>query len=214
MSGPILATPRFVQICGIIQSAYNSSENLNVPVEVLNWKRIVESRLSKPGKPFSVHIQSYPPQGKQIRGTLIRYSTRAEIYFLGKESFCWQRYIATKELAHLLIDTPDEYTKRPSSLMEQMISGVPLWLLRKDHAQDDAAFESEKSAMVAAIEMLLPWKHRPHFKKCCDQGKNNLEIAEEFKVPRYIIANMLTPTYFAASQNANNFVDENLAIKT
>ena len=210
MSAGILATPRFVQICGIIQSAYSVLEKQDYPVEVLDWKKAIETRLSKSGNKFSINILGFHPPGDQIRGTLHRYKTKADIFFSEKETFCWQRYIVTKELAHLLIDTPDEYTRRPSSLMEQLISGIPLWLLRKDHAQDDAAFESEKTAMIAAIEMLLPWKHRGPFQKCCDKGKNNQEIAEEFKVPKYVVSNMLTPTYSAASQNANKFVVDNL----
>lgn len=209
----ILATPQLIQVCGIIQNAYSSSQNQAIPVEVPIWKKILEERLSKQGKAFSINIQFFPPQGSQIRGALNRYVTKADIFVSDKEKLPWQRYIATKELAHLLIDTPDQFTHRPSSLMEQLISGIPLWLLRKDHTQEDAAFESEKTAMIAAIEMLLPWKHRSHVQKRCHQGKNNAEIAEEFNVPEYVVSNLLTPTYYAASQNANMFVSENLLAK-
>ena len=208
MSKPIWASPRFVQICGIIRKTYSTSPNKDIPVSVLDWKKIIETRLSKHGKAFLINVQSFPPQGNQIKGTLNRYKSHADIFFSDKETFCWQRYIVAKELAHLLIDTPAEYTVRPSSLMEQLVSGIPLWLLRRDHSQDDAAFDSEMTAMVAGIEMLLPWEHRPHFQKCFEQGKDNLEIAEEFKVPKYVVSNMLTPTYFGASQSANDFFSD------
>lgn len=209
MSAPLLATPQFIKICSIVQKAYGGISNRDMPVSVLDWQNLVENRLSQKSPNFKVNIQGFPRQGAQIRGALVRRITTSDIFFSNSESFCWQRYIATKELAHLLIDEENSYTLHPSSLIEQLISGVPLWLLRNDSQQDSQAFESEKMAMIAATEMLLPWHHRNYFKECCNKGMNNLEIAEAFKVPKNIVSNMLTPTYWACTESANSYIEAN-----
>ena len=62
---------------------------------------------------------------------------------------------------------------------------------------------SESVAMVAAIEMLVPWVHRPNLQAMFDQGMDNFEIASEFRVPRHVISNLRDITYSALSNAAN-----------
>jgi Zn-dependent peptidase ImmA (M78 family) len=200
----IVATDKFVQICGIIQGAFSEISVHGIPVKVNDWKKTIENRLSKPGKNYSIKFESFEPLGSQIIGTLLRYKDHASIYFAANQPLYWQRYIAAKELAHLLIDTPEEYTHSPSGLVSQLIAGIPLGLLRQDHySRGEEAYQSEKLACVAAIEMLLPWKFRGDFNRLVEKGLNPLEISVEFKVPSHIISNLLHPNYRTLSDIAN-----------
>jgi hypothetical protein len=199
----VAPTEKFIEVCGIVQSAFREIETHGIPVEVLRWKQVVEKCLSKPDKKYIITIEGFEPQGTQIKGQLLRYENYAKIFYSTGEPIQWQRYISAKELAHLLIDTEKEYTKKPSSLMGQLISGIPIWVLQQDPHQDEEAFESEKLAMAAAIEMLIPWKYRGHFDKLCDKGLDNYEIAVEFKVPKFVVSNMLTPNFRPLSKLAN-----------
>jgi hypothetical protein len=199
----IVPTDKFIEVCGIVQSAFSEIASHGIPADVLRWKSVVENRLKKSEKNYPIAIEGFEPQGPQIKGQLLRYEDHAKIFYSTGEPVHWQRFISAKELAHLLIDTPKEYTKKPSSLMSQLIAGIPIWVLQQDPHQDEAAFESEKLAIAAAIEMLVPWKFRGHFDGLCDKGWSNYEIAVEFKVPKYVVSNMLTPSYRPLSKLAN-----------
>lgn len=210
MQGGIPPADSFVKLCRVIQKAFSEipSRSPHLPVQVGDWSKIIAARLSKEDAPYVIDMGPIPTPSitaysKQIYGSLSRYTGGAGIRVLDTETYCWQRYIAAKELAHLLIDEPQHYTINPGNLIAQLLSGIPLHYLRKDQDQDDRSFESETQAMVAAIEMLLPWAHRSALQSLVDKGQTPLELAQTFKVPRRVVSTMLAPHYWPASQAAN-----------
>ncbi len=211
MTGGIPPADSFVKLCRVIQQAFSQipPRDASLPTQVGDWQSVIAARLSpRDGPAYRIEIGPVPTpsiQGysKQIYGSLSRFPGGASIRVLDVETYCWQRFIAAKELAHLLIDQPGDYTINPGNLIAELISGIPLHYLRKDQSQDDHSFESETRALVAAIEMLLPWAHRPAFDALVDKGLSPLELAETFKVPRRVVSTMMAPHYRPASAAAN-----------
>jgi hypothetical protein len=102
-------------------------------------------------------------------------------------------------LAHLLIDTDAKhYTQDPVSLVQELVNDVPM--MRADHD-----VHSERWAMVAAIEMLLPWGLRGDLAEMDKEGFSDLQIAEKYKVPEKIVNLMLRSKYREFSLEANSF---------
>jgi hypothetical protein len=204
----IVATDKFIQICGIVQGAFSEFPIHKFPVKVMDWKKVIEKRLSKHGKPpYSITISSFEPLG-QIVATFLRYENKAEISFASTLHPFWQRYIVTKELAHLLIDTPKDYTETPSAVIAQIIAGIPLVLLRESEESGDSSYQSEKLACIAAIEMLLPWRFRDEVQNLQNKGNGPQEIGAAFEVPPHIVSNLLHLSYKPLSEIANTTAEK------
>jgi len=205
---------KFIKACGIVQEAFREiDDNSPPPILVLKWQNLVQKRLSSAGSNYKIQISSFEPvrapDEAQIKGYLLRRNNDAEIFYAENESYCKQRFISAKELAHLLIDGQEAFTKKPSSLMSKLIiSGTPMAFIKKDEDQSMEDFESEMLAMMVATEMLVPWKYRNHFDGLCDKGQSPLEIAQVFKVPENVVKNMLTPMYRQFSVIANSVADK------
>jgi len=130
---------------------------------------------------------------------LLRYDTHAKIIYSQSMNTCWRRFVVCKELAHLLIDTDAEhFTQNPVSLVQELINDVPV--MRTDHD-----INSERLAMIAAIEMLLPWCLRGRLTEMAEEGLSDLQIAQEFRVPEKIVNLMLRSDYGSFSKESNSF---------
>jgi len=199
---PMSVVPRFIQICGKVQKSYASFHGHPVPVVPDDWKSAVEKSLSTT-KSYPITFEWFKPQGDIIKGTLVRSTGSAKIWISEKETVCWQRFIALKELSHLLIDEPNQYTTKPTNLMGQLIQSVPIWAIKRDADQSEEAFLSEKLAVMSAMEMILPWKHRGVVTEMFTRGKDNLEIAKHFKAPQNMVSNLLSITYSGLSTYCN-----------
>jgi hypothetical protein len=156
----------------------------SMPVRVDQLCPLVASRS---GLAVNVSLVNFP-SSRLIKGRLLRYGNRAEIHVSGDQNICWQRFVACKELAHLLLDREDHghFTSDPELLVERLVGD-------KWHQSADMA--SERLAPYGAIEMLIP--------ECCHTtlhamkaaGKSHLEIATHFRVPERMIDRRLHPLY-------------------
>jgi hypothetical protein len=196
-------TERLVDICVLVRDVFRAiSETGITPAAPIKLKELlipaVASRLGTPhGGKFIISAQECDWQASKIRGILLRYNARAEILYSAQLNLCWKRFVVCKELAHLLIDENNEhYTVDPISLVYRMITDV---LPKYD---DD--LESERLAMFAAIELLIPWCLRNEFISMVIDAKTDLEIAHYFRVPQAIVG-FLRRDYFELSAQANSF---------
>jgi len=116
-------------------------------------------------------------QPGQIRGRLLRYRDRAYIEYSSELNTCWTRFVVCKELCHLILDSAEEYTKSPPSFVEQLlgqITGEP----RED-------LVSERTAEIAALELLFPHDLRRSFMELFKNGRLSLlKIATILRIPQ------------------------------
>ena len=118
-------------------------------------------------------------------GRLLRYQKEAIIDINKEQNNCWRRYIATKELSHLIIDRKQEhFTENAEKLVE--------YLLGSSDVQLDASLDSEHLAARFAAEILMPYKFNYML---VDKKNSTYDIAEMFKIPRKIIDVMRSEKY-------------------
>lgn len=146
---------------------------------------------------------------KRFLGRLNKYKLSADIFVAKNDvTFCQQRLIATKELAHLIIDDADT----ESNNIIELISDI---VYQADVAEINEQMQSESLAYHVALDLLFPWEYRKDIKAEYD-AKNiqSIDIAEKFKIPRKDVERCLSDQMFGAYEYLYNAVHEVLdAIK-
>ncbi|MDQ1298625.1 MAG: Peptidase protein, partial [Campylobacterota bacterium] len=132
-----------------------------------------------------INIYSVDWRQHALFGRLLRYEKNAVIDINKDQNNCWRRYIATKELSHLIIDRSREhFTGNAEKLVE--------YLLGTSDVQLDASLDSEHLAARFAAEILMPYKYNYMLE---DKSLSTYDIAEMFKMPRKIIDVMRSEKY-------------------
>ncbi len=120
-----------------------------------------------------------------------RYSVSSSL------TYCWKRFVATKELMHILT----------GSYTDVMTTG-----LVQDAANSRTAYPegnhklltAELFCQCIAIEVLLPWKLRTQVStEFIDSGFDHKAVAEQTRVPTSIIKYFSDPRYFLLSKKEN-----------
>lgn len=143
-----------------------------------------------------IEIFNFPPMGVEnpIAALVHNYEDRAEIYISSAQNYCWQRFLAAKELAHLLICekanqtpiTPGEISSLLSDLINNVFPG------------ENRILQAESYAYYAAIEILLPMEHALDAAQRLNAGDSILELAKKYRMPRKAMELRLTdPTAIA-----------------
>lgn len=86
------------------------------------------------------------------------------------------------------------------SLVQQLITNAPV-------IEAESPIESEWMGIVAAVELLLPWKLRPEIQKMSESGKSDFEIAEFARVPEKFVNLVLRSPYGKTSAKINGRLD-------
>jgi hypothetical protein len=95
---------------------------------------------------------------------------------------------------HLLLDkTPTTWTK---DIVRQIAFNG--W------RYGNGPIDSEDFALCAALEYLLPWRHRPASLDTVD----SLEVAKRFKIPKHFVETFYESGYAAKSAALNQELDE------
>src|SRR5712671_3147751 len=118
---------RFVDVCLTIRDLYSkvTPQNPQAPIQIAGLLiPAVQKRLPLN---FAISLSRRTWRNQRICGGLFRFKTRAIIVYSHDLNMCWRRFVICKELAHLIIDTDDNhFTQDPVSLVQQMITDVPL----------------------------------------------------------------------------------------
>lgn len=120
---------------------------------------------------------------RYIFGRMQRYPSNADIFVSSKLSTCWKRYVAAKELSHLILDTkPTSMTLDTDRTVEWMTrKGMPLGV--------NDALDSEHTAAHFAAELLLPYELSQPLLR--DKNLSPMHIATQFRVPLRIVQSMI-----------------------
>jgi len=147
-----------------------------------------------------IHSGNSPPE---IYAQLHRKQDFAHILVKENEmSYCWQRFVACKELAHLLIDSEGSYTHDvPALVRDLVLHDLPLL---QDHP---AEMTSERLAKIVACEILMPWQCRAIMDKMLEDGRPCIDIAKHFLVPEKIVQQRMDPAWIVQLETAHRDLD-------
>ena len=124
----------------------------------------------------------------------MRWRDSAAVWISADLNTCWSRYVAAKELSHLIID-------RDENSMTTNVGRTIDWMLNMDmDANVHKALDSEHIAAQFAIELLVPY----HISKSMleDSDISSYEIAAIFSVPERIIDAIRQPGYTSMRNEA------------
>jgi Zn-dependent peptidase ImmA (M78 family) len=97
-----------------------------------------------------------------------------------KGNSCWERYIVSKELSHILTgEDKVTWTKDVVELISKLVNGVAI--LKSSNKE---VLQTEYTTPIIAMELLVPYCYNYLLE---DQTKTSLEIATILKVPESII---------------------------
>lgn len=190
---------RPVDVCLVVKDLFKTIGEISSPIKVeeILIPAIAAKLVASTGKPYQIELKCQNWQANQISGWLERYPDHAVIYFSASLNSCWSRFVVCKELAHLLIDSEvKHFTKDPMLLVQELISKLP-------STKFDHDMNSEHLAMMAAIEMLLPWGLRGEMDQMAAAKKSDYEIALKFRAPEAFVNLLLRSPYGDISKKSN-----------
>jgi Zn-dependent peptidase ImmA (M78 family) len=152
-------------------------KNSNIPVSIDDLTTVISKVTDMSIKLYEVDWDG----DNTIKGRLNRYKHNADIFITSQSrvTLCEQRFVATKEMSHLVIDSPHSYTKDIEQLIREIVypNSRVLWA-------NSEQIQSEVLAEVLAAEILFPWSFRDD---CISQLEDGViitrDIAERFKFP-------------------------------
>lgn len=153
---------------------------------------------SRSGEKYTINLQRKPWGSEYLKEIFIRYHDHANICYSVTLNRCWRRFVVCKESAHLLIDDDPkkQFTVNPTELVQQLITGA-------SSLTTGESMKSERLAVFAAIEMLMPWETRNQI----DKTKSDLEIATQFVVPQNMVNLLVRSRYWDISAECHSDFD-------
>jgi Zn-dependent peptidase ImmA (M78 family) len=106
-----------------------------------------------------------------------------------------ERFAAVKELCHVIIDAPEDFSAPDCSLIEKLLQGASPDLL----ALENKGLWSERAAEVMARELLYPHEFRRGDLALLNDNKTTLAaLALKYKVPEIVASRVLKEAYIDA----------------
>lgn len=133
---------------------------------------------------LQVHKDKVPPEQWAIRGFYLSMGTNYEVYILGGQNPCWNRFVRTKELFHMLMDQDCYRTTEIYHHIKEVAAKFP----QIDSIPGRSAV-SEMMAEIAAMEFIFPYERRLIEK--VGRNPDYYRIAEYYKIPQYYVEKYL-----------------------
>jgi Zn-dependent peptidase ImmA (M78 family) len=157
---------------------------------------------------YGVEVEYYlAPDLKDqlLRGMYLRLGNTVRIYLDENLSRPWSRYVAIKELCHLILSDPEYMTADPGTLIELMI-------FEETTPKDGEApldLVADVWAKRAAHEFLFPFEVRAAAKAKIASGEETLfSLAKEYNVPEHVIEWAFNDSYESACTAAWAILDK------
>jgi Zn-dependent peptidase ImmA (M78 family) len=138
----------------------------------------VESIISKPIE-IEMFEESIAPN---IDGMCAEFEDKAVVFINKKHNYCWSRFFAAKEMAHLLMN---HATKSLRTTDTAIINHTINALLNLSLREESEFIKCEIDAYMGAVEMLLPKQSLDKFLSLQNSAD---QIAESMKIPKRIVS--------------------------
>ncbi len=151
---------------------------------------------------YEVAVEYYlaPDLSDQLlRGMYIRVGDIVKIYLDENLSRPWSRYVAIKELCHLILSDPDYMTADPGDLIELMIyeETTPL------DGEAPLDLVADIWAKRAALEFVFPYEQRAAAKTQLASGETSIfALAKAYNVPEHVIEWAFNESYNSQCERA------------
>jgi hypothetical protein len=193
------------------------NRDVQFPIRVNDWLLPEISRKAGLDCAYRVEFPPTPPPiaHPHLLGLIWRYKDHAVVH-AGQKDCSARRYAVCKELGHLLIDRPSDYTKNPVTLVLKVLNFQPMMAAldatgAKEFLTND--LRSEFMAKCAAYELLMPWCLREELRAMRARGMSTSEISKHIFVPEPQVDKMLSANgYGSISHKVNTEVEAKLKL--
>jgi hypothetical protein len=141
---------------------------------------------------FGVNIAMFEVTftGEYVGGTIERYSDKtARILVKSRQSPEMMRFIATKELCHVMIDNAESWSIKGADTIRGLLREWELCQENGDGHKDPAnPLQSEMLAEIGAMELIYPFEYREtDIAKLGSQQTTVTKIALDHEAPEWVI---------------------------
>lgn len=159
-----------------------------VPVSVEDLFRVVSDMYD-----MKISKQDVVYEGEWVNSLVERYNNQhAIVYVKHNLEDHYKRFCATKELMHLAIDEPEDWSVDGTETLAALF--VEMSFDNGNVAENVA--QSEVFAEIAAIEILYPYEFRALDRKSlADQTTSLIKLSLEYEIPTFIVARALSEWY-------------------
>lgn len=155
-----------------------------------NIQRVV-SRLAQ----LYVYKRRVQFEGSTLRGNIERYEWGVIVNVRASQTEAWQRFTVIKELCHVLLDTPDDWSTDVVTTISDLLQ------FEGFTGKESAEIRSEKLAEVMAVELLYPVEFRRRDKEqIAVDPASIIAIAEKRGVPPLWIERAIRDEYLEACE--------------
>lgn len=128
---------------------------------------------------------------------------RAEIDVRANLAEDWKRFVAAKELLHLVVDSDEDMSPYGDETLDKLVREGHIGVISQNG--DDAPAQSELIAEVAAMELLYPIQCRvTDVKMLVDGTTTQQKLALHYGVPVNFVDTALSPDYLGVIKAAFN----------
>lgn len=160
-----------------------------LPIE--GFQRVVETMCKIQVKKRLVSFRA-----DHLRGMVERFDTVAFVYVRKGLPENDIRFSAVKELCHLVLDEPEDWSPEGVTTIREFLSDTALGLREGHQALAAALSQSEQLAEVAAVELMYPFALRRKNLADLDAERTTVaQLAAHYRVPEFVVTRAHWPRY-------------------
>lgn len=134
---------------------------------------------------------------EHLRGLIEVYhgGKQAKVYIRQNQEDRWKRFVTVKELCHVIIDRPEDWSHDGCDTIERLVLGE----MAGFDGDENNGLRSEVLAERVALELAYPHEHRWADLERVRSGQiTTAALAEQYNTPDEIIQRVLRPRYLNA----------------
>jgi Zn-dependent peptidase ImmA (M78 family) len=159
-----------------------------VPISIEDLRWVVNDMYN-----VDVSIYEVDYEGQFSRGLVERYERSARILIRGKMEKKFRRFVAAKEISHIIIDEREDWSPAGD---ETIRSAIRERISLSDLENMSPSTVSENYALAASIEILYPLEYRHEDKNRLETGELTLDkLSDYYEVPLFAIELSLRDAY-------------------
>lgn len=163
-----------------------------IPISIDDLKVAIQEQYGT-----KISMTLVPLNSELLRGMIEIYQDHAKIFIDAELNSAWTRYVAVKEMAHVMVINAENCTADPTALIEYCVQAG---LLSEDNGEHPKDILTEEVTKYIAIELLFPLELRAAAKQRIRDGADTLfTTAEWLLIPENLVEHALSDAYMGLS---------------
>jgi IrrE N-terminal-like domain len=150
-------------------------------------------------KEILIHEHPDTYRNHLVSSIYLKLPDKYVIVLLAEMNNCWKRFAICKELFHVILNTPENFSIDIKGHVEDFFAGITS---TTNNSNQDSS-QMEMVAEFAAMEFFFPYVERSKI-KAAFPNPDFAAIAERYKIPRIMVERYLTNNFMEFLAQFNN----------